>query len=248
MKTRGYGVSFTPTREARPICGAICAAIPIEDYVSYTGDGPFLRDEAAAIDGQRTIDFDENSGKIAGQTYLRVPTATTLRRYGRAAANQIVLTFDDGPHPEYTREILDVLKATGTPATFFVVGNNALRSPDLVHRIIDEGHEIGSHTFMHPRMDQISYYRSVVEVNSVQKLISGMTGRAMRLYREPFLRSEGPLTTQQAEPLRLLDSAGYVVAGSDIVPLDWKDTPADKIVAHVVDRGRDRGRKHNRSA
>lgn len=210
-------------------------SVDIENYVHYVGDGPFLRTEAAPVQGLRTVRFAEDGRGIVGQTYQRTPSAATVRRYGRAAPNQIVLTFDDGPHPVYTAAILDALRDHDVPATFFVVGNNAMRAPELVHRMVEEGHEIGSHTFMHPRMDQISYYRSVVEVNSVQKLISGMTGRAMRLYREPFMRSEGPLTAAQTEPLRLLHTAGYVVAGSDIVPLDWKDTPADDIVAHVVE-------------
>ncbi len=210
--------------------------VEIENYVHYTGEGPFLRADAPPVSGERAIGIDEITGRITAQTYQRLPAAATVRRFGRAAPNQIVLTFDDGPHPDYTPPILDALRDARVPATFFVVGNNALRAPELVARIVDEGHEIGSHTFMHPRMDQVSYYRSVVEVNSVQKLISGTTGRGMRLYREPFMRSEGPMTARQTGPLRLLNEAGYIVAGSDIVPPDWEDITARDIVDHVIDK------------
>ncbi len=210
--------------------------IEIHNYVHYTGEGPFLRSVSRPVTGQRSVRVDELTGLVTAQSYQRIPAATTIERFGRAAPNQIVLTFDDGPHPEYTPPILDALRDAGVPATFFVVGNNALRAPDLASRIVGEGHEIGSHTFMHPRMDQVSYYRSVVEVNSVQKLISGTTGRGMRLYREPFMRAEGPMTARQAEPLRLLNDAGYIVAGSDIVPPDWEDITARDIVDHVIDK------------
>ncbi|MDJ0629461.1 MAG: glycosyltransferase [Rhodobacter sp.] len=210
--------------------------VHVEDYVSYEGEGPFLRVNRAAQPGKRRIEFDAETRRIKGQSYFQLPMPVSIERYGRAAANQIVLTFDDGPHPEYTRKILDTLAAEGVPAAFFLVGNNALRTPDLVRRMIDEGHEIGSHTFMHPRMDQISYYRTVVEVNSVQKLINGMTDRAMLLYREPYMRNAGPLTARRAESLQTLASAGYILAGSDIVPPDWEDTTADGIVSHVLEK------------
>jgi cellulose synthase/poly-beta-1,6-N-acetylglucosamine synthase-like glycosyltransferase/peptidoglycan/xylan/chitin deacetylase (PgdA/CDA1 family) len=209
-------------------------AVPVDDYIHYQGDGAFLRYISQTVPGRRTVSFAPGTSMISGQVYQQIPAAATIQRYGLAKPNQIVLTFDDGPHPVYTRDILDVLKAEGVPATFFLVGNNALRAQDLVKRIVDEGHEIGSHTFMHPNMGQISQYRSVVEVNSVQKLINGITGRAMLLYREPFLRGEGPLTAARAEPLRILQSAGYIIAGSEIVPLDWKDTSAADIVDEVI--------------
>jgi len=213
--------------------------ISVDDYVSYSGEGPFMKVTSASVHGIRSLAFDGATNRITGQSYVRIPDPVSIRRYGRAPANQIVLSFDDGPDPEYTRQILDTLAAENVPATFFVVGNNALQSQDLIRRMVDEGHEIGSHTFLHPRMDQISNYRTIVEINSVQKLIAGITGRAIRLYREPFLRSSGPVTARQAEPLRVLQSAGYVIAGSDIVPQDWKDTPADGIVSHVMEQVQD---------
>lgn len=212
--------------------------VHLDGYVSYTGDGPFLRYQAPLKVGRRSVEFDA-MGHIAQLTYQQIPAATRVERFGRAAPDQIVLTFDDGPHPEYTPAILDVLQAEGVPATFFVVGNASARSPELISRILDEGHELGSHTYMHPRMAQISTYRAVVEVNSVQKLINTITGRGMMLYREPFMRGDGPLSAQAAEPLRLLNGAGYIVAGSEIVPVDWQDNAAAEIAEQVLSQVRE---------
>lgn len=209
----------------------------LDGYVSYVGDGPFLRYLAPLKTGRRSVGFD-GTGQITELAYQQVPAATRVERYGRAAPDQIVLSFDDGPHPDFTPPILDILRDAGVPATFFVVGNASARSPGLITRILAEGHEIGSHTFMHPRMAQISTYRAVVEVNSVQKLINTLTGRGMMLYREPFMRGDGPLSAQTAEPLRLLNGAGYIVAGSEIVPNDWQDNSAAEIARQVLDQVR----------
>jgi len=212
----------------------LLSEVQLDNYVSYRGEGPFLRYDAPMKIGRRSVVFDGRSGEIIEQKYSALPLATTITRYGKAAPHQIVLTFDDGPDPKYTTEILDILKAQNVPAAFFLVGNNAVRTEDLVMRIVDEGHEIGSHTFMHPRMDQVSQYRAIAEINSVQKLINGLTGRLMMLYREPFMRGDGPLTAQRADPIRQLQNAGYIIAGSDIVPNDWADASAESIVSNVL--------------
>ncbi|MCP5086191.1 MAG: glycosyltransferase [Rhodobacteraceae bacterium] len=210
--------------------------VRVENYVSYQGDGPFLRYLSDAEPGLRTVQFDENNTLITGQSYDVIPRAALIERYGKAKPNQVALTFDDGPHDIYTTEILDILNETKTPATFFLVGRNVLKSPDLVTRMIDEGHELGSHTFWHPRMDQISESRSIMELNSVQKVINDATGYAVALYREPFLRGDGPITRARAEPMKLLGSLDYIIAGSDIVPPDWAGITSEQIVSFVMDK------------
>ncbi len=212
--------------------------IQIENYVSYRGEGAFMRYISEARPGVRHVTLDSEKHLIKNQNYLEIPKATSIERYGRASPNQIALTFDDGPHPSYTKAILDTLKRTNTPATFFLVGKNVLKSPELVQRMVAEGHEIGSHTFWHPRMDKISHSRSIIELNSVQKLINETTGHGVVLYREPFLRGDGPITNQRAKPMRLLQSLDYIVAGSDIVPPDWAGSSSDEIVAYVMDKVR----------
>lgn len=70
---------------------------------------------------------------------------------GKNAGNEIALTFDDGPHPEYTLQILDILKEEGVRATFFVIGENVGQHPEILSRIISEGHAVGNHTYAHHR-------------------------------------------------------------------------------------------------
>lgn len=72
-----------------------------------------------------------------------------METYGKPADRTLMLTFDDGPDPQYTRDILDVLAAEGVPATFFSVGDNVVKNPDVFKRMINDGHMVGNHTMSH---------------------------------------------------------------------------------------------------
>ncbi|MFM9965921.1 MAG: polysaccharide deacetylase family protein [Planctomycetaceae bacterium] len=98
---------------------------------------------------------------------------------------ELALTFDDGPHPEQTPRLLDVLAATGAKGTFFVIGEKALRYPKLIRRMADEGHEIGNHTWTHSEPSRTSAARFLVEVAQTRRLIQNLTGRDCRLMRPP---------------------------------------------------------------
>jgi peptidoglycan/xylan/chitin deacetylase (PgdA/CDA1 family) len=98
---------------------------------------------------------------------------------------EMALTFDDGPSP-YTGQILDVLKAERVKATFFLCGENALRYPELVKRIRDEGHEIGNHTWSHPYLHLKSRARISEEIDRTQDALEKIAGVRPRLFRPPF--------------------------------------------------------------
>ena len=98
---------------------------------------------------------------------------------------EIALTFDDGPHPEHTPRMLDVLAAAGAKGTFFVIGEKTLRHPKLVRRIADEGHELGNHTWTHSEPSQTSAGRFLEEVAQTRQMIQNLTGRDCRLMRPP---------------------------------------------------------------
>jgi len=97
----------------------------------------------------------------------------------------IALTFDDGPHPRYTEEILDILKEYGVRATFFVVGSNVEANLDLVKREIAEGHEIGNHTYSHPHLTSIGSEELIREMEMTESILREMTGCCPRLFRPP---------------------------------------------------------------
>ena len=103
----------------------------------------------------------------------------------RDAGKYVALTFDDGPHPKYTPEILDILKENDAKATFFVIGKNAKNYPELILREKEEGHEIGNHTYSHPDMKGISVDKAVEEIMLTQETISEITGVRPVLFRAP---------------------------------------------------------------
>lgn len=110
---------------------------------------------------------------------------THIYAANRDAGKYVALTFDDGPHPKYTEEILDILKENNAKGTFFVIGMNAESYPELVRREYDEGHEIGNHTYSHPDMNKISVAKALEEINKTQDIISDITGSAPQLFRAP---------------------------------------------------------------
>ena len=104
-----------------------------------------------------------------------------LRNDGRA----IAFTFDDGPDPEFTPQVLDVLAEHEARATFFVVGVRARRHPELVRRMIAEGHAVGSHTWSHPRPWTIGGLETLREYRGGRRAVEDVTGRPVRLFRPP---------------------------------------------------------------
>ncbi len=105
--------------------------------------------------------------------------------HGRQSRFDIALTFDDGPHPEWTPAVLDALASAGWKGTFFVIGQRAAESPELLRRIAAEGHAIGNHTFTHsdPRLTSASQFSE--EVSRTNDLIAKLTGTHTSLMRPP---------------------------------------------------------------
>lgn len=96
------------------------------------------------------------------------------------------LTFDDGPHPVYTPRILDILSEQQVTATFFVIGEEAEKHPDLVRRIANEGHVIGNHTWTHCHPGDQTADELIREVERADDLICGLVGECPRLFRPPM--------------------------------------------------------------
>jgi hypothetical protein len=148
--------------------------IPISAEIDYEGEGDFLRVEAEPQSGSRTIEVDPVSGDIADETYTKIPTNYVIRRYG-TANKEVALTFDDGPDAEWTPQILDILKAKHITATFFVIGANAQANPDLIQRIVEEGHELGNHTYTHPNLADTPSQVVSLELNATQRLVEAVS-------------------------------------------------------------------------
>lgn len=116
---------------------------------------------------------------------------------GETDSSALYLTFDDGPTPDITPWVLDLLAAYEARATFFVVGDQVRKHPELVHRIIDEGHTVGNHTRTHLNGRKTSTYTYLRDFAECQQILREYTGHRPRLFRPPY----GRITKAQAQPL-----------------------------------------------
>ena len=140
--------------------------------------------------------------------------------------NKIALTFDDGPHPVYTPQILDILKQYGVHATFFMIGENAQRYPELVLRIMREGHEIGNHTYLHENLQKNTPQTIRQQILDAERTILELTDQRTKLLRPPG----GLYDEQVCQTAHALD---YEVILWTIDTKDWSHPTVDEIVEKV---------------
>jgi cellulose synthase/poly-beta-1,6-N-acetylglucosamine synthase-like glycosyltransferase/spore germination protein YaaH/peptidoglycan/xylan/chitin deacetylase (PgdA/CDA1 family) len=191
--------------------------------VEFDGTGEVLKVSQTPKPGKRTLTIDRGTGLISDENYDVIPSGYIVSRYG-AHPGLIALTFDDGPNPKYTKEILDILKAKHAPATFFVIGQNMQNWPGLVKREVAEGHVVGSHTFTHPNIAAIPTWLVDGELNSTQRLFEVVTGREMQLFRPPYFGDAEPSTPAEVIPLLKAQMLGYYIVGLRIDTDDWCPT------------------------
>jgi len=207
--------------------------------VDFEGTGELLRVQASPQDGERSIQTDQTSGFITSEKYTSTPSSYVIERTGDHPG-MIALTFDDGPDPKWTPRILDILKQENVPAAFFVIGKNGQAHPDLLRRIVNEGHELGNHTFTHPNLGEIPGRITDLELSATQRLIESITGRSTVLFRPPYFGDAEADTPEEVEPALRAQRLNYVLVGLRIDPGDWKPgVTADEIVQRTIDRARD---------
>jgi cellulose synthase/poly-beta-1,6-N-acetylglucosamine synthase-like glycosyltransferase/peptidoglycan/xylan/chitin deacetylase (PgdA/CDA1 family)/spore germination protein YaaH len=196
------------------------------------GSGEILRIAATPTDGSRAVAADSKR-LIRGETYKVLPTPYVVRRTGYRPG-LVALTFDDGPDAEWTPKILDILKQKGVPATFFVIGENALSHPGLLNRIVDEGHELGNHSYTHPNMALLSDRGVALELNTTERLVEAYTGRGMRLFRAPFFGDAEPTTADELGPALAAQQHGYLNIGLHVDTEDWQRPGVPAIIDNAV--------------
>lgn len=204
-------------------------SIPKASGSDIEGTGEILRIGADPTGGQRTI-VRGSDGSITGETYQALPTPFVIQRTGAGDPKAIALTFDDGPDSTYTPRILSVLERKGVPATFFVIGENALANPGLLNRIVQGGSEIGNHTYTHPNLAEFSDFGTMLELNATQRLIEAYTGRSTRLFRAPYFGDAEPSTADELEPAKQAQAAGYTIVGLHVDPGDWRTPGVQSII------------------
>jgi cellulose synthase/poly-beta-1,6-N-acetylglucosamine synthase-like glycosyltransferase/peptidoglycan/xylan/chitin deacetylase (PgdA/CDA1 family)/spore germination protein YaaH len=203
------------------------------ENVDVEGDGEILRIAALPHPGRRAVQFDPRTNQAIAETYQVLPTPYVVQRTG-AASKEVALTFDDGPDPEWTPQILSILERYHVPATFFVIGENGLENHALLQRMVADGDEIGNHTYTHPNMAQEFATGIKLELNATQRLIEAFTGRSTRLFRAPYFGDAEPTTTDELVPALIAQRQGYTVVGLHVDPDDWKRPGASTIVERVM--------------
>ncbi|HEK18932.1 MAG TPA: glycosyl transferase family 2, partial [Bacteroidetes bacterium] len=195
--------------------------VGLNNNISYAGDGEVLDLITVPNKGEIDIKLDTNNYTITSQYYKTIPTKYVIRKYGYKPG-KVVLTFDDGPDPEYTPRILDILKREKVPASFFVVGSMVEKNIPILKRIYDEGYEIGNHTFFHPDISTIGLERVNLELNATRKLIESVTGHSTILFRPPFNADAEPQTLAEVIPVAESRRQSYITIGESIDPWDWQ--------------------------
>lgn len=208
--------------------------IGLNDRIDYSGDGEVLDLVSTPKAGKIDVKLDTTDFMIGDQNYVVLPTKYSIRRYGHQE-KKIVLTFDDGPDPVYTPQILDILEQEKVPGSFFVVGIMAEQNMGLILREYNLGHEIGNHTFFHPDMSKVGPERVNFELNATRKIIESVTGHSTILFRPPYNADAEPTTSAEILPVMQSREQNYINIGESIDPQDWQPgITADQIFDAVV--------------
>lgn len=186
-------------------------SIQIKDKIILYGDGTFLK-------------IEKNSKNYS------------INRYGQTESKKIVLTFDDGPYPGYTNRIVDILKAEKVPATFFMIGDNVYRFPQIAKNVAASGMEIGNHTFSHKDVDFVGINKNKntarmdFELNFTQAVITSTIGEKISLFRNPFLGTEDDISLNSLETTAFAIDRGYTVSAPTLDSSDWTGISPGQII------------------
>ncbi|MDN0197165.1 glycosyltransferase [Streptomyces sp. S.PNR 29] len=151
--------------------------------------------------------------------------------------HRLVLTFDDGPDPTWTPKVLDVLKKHNAHAVFFVTGTMTSRHPDLVRRMVEEGHEVGLHTFNHPDLSYQSKKRIDWELSQNQLAISGAAGIRTSLFRPPYSSFADAMDNRSWPVTEYIGANGYITVVNNTDSEDWQKPGVDEIIRRATPKG-----------
>ncbi len=166
------------------------------------------------------MSFNSNFSNSSGVTFSRV----------LVSGKYIAITFDDGPHPQNTPRLLDILRARNVKATFFVIGRSVDLYPQIVRRTVAEGHEVANHTHTHRLLSKLSDTEVRGELSRCRDAVTRASGVQMRVMRPPY----GGLLQRQREMVH--SEFGYPTILWSVDPLDWK-RPGPSVVTSRILKG-----------
>ena len=198
--------------------------------VDNEGEGDIMRVTKKPVSGRRqtTLDDDDTIApeyrSLVTEKMLSYPLPYTVEYIGYNP-KQVALSFDDGPDPDWTPKILDILKKYGISGTFFMIGDEAQENVGVMRRVFREGHEIGNHTYTHPDISSISSRQLELELALTERLFASKLGVNPVYFRPPYSIDQEPDTNDQAAPVENIQGKGYVVVGNKIDTDDWDEHP-----------------------
>jgi len=141
----------------------------------------------------------------------------------------VAITFDDGPNPAYTPQVLEIFSEAVGKATFFMIGEQMKKYPEVVKQVAALGHEIGNHTFTHPKLSLLSTAECLEEIEQNEKLIEELAGRKPIVFRPPYL-------DYNQDTVSLLELKGYPMIGAlNLEAHDWEQPG----VMHILEKSRE---------
>jgi cellulose synthase/poly-beta-1,6-N-acetylglucosamine synthase-like glycosyltransferase/peptidoglycan/xylan/chitin deacetylase (PgdA/CDA1 family)/spore germination protein YaaH len=197
--------------------------------VDNEGYGDIIRVTGLPQPGKRTVTVDTDEPdprkKLIIDEHMDVyPRTYTIQQYGYHA-NEVALSFDDGPDPKWTPKILDVLRNKGVKGAFLMIGDEAAQNVGIMKRVVREGHEIGNHTYTHPDISEISNRQLDLEIKLTERLFASKLGIQPLYFRPPYDIDEEPDTDDQAAPVERIQQDGYTIIGSKLDTNDWNEHP-----------------------
>ncbi|AIQ69158.1 polysaccharide deacetylase family protein [Paenibacillus graminis] len=219
---------YIPVSPTQPAAASSEIRGPIHRLVSGQNTEANPKDDQAIPAG--------SSSRSAAPLQKRSKTLTLsqlLRKYPETIKTrgphrkQIALTFDDVPDPRFTPQVLDVLRRYHVHATFFVVGSRAAKHPELVARIIREGHTVGNHSYNHPEFSKISVNAFRTQIIRTENILKTTAGYKPRLIRPPY----GDISEPQ---LKWAKAHGYKLVNWNVDSLDWKGLPKSQVRNNII--------------
>ncbi len=171
------------------------------------------------------VNLPSSGSGALGVTYSRVRTNLPY----------IAMTYDDGPHPQNTPRLLDMLRERNIKATFYVIGRSVNLYPQITRRIVAEGHEIGNHTWTHPNLKKLSNAAVRSELNRTRDIIVSTCGVKPRTMRPPY----GAL--RQDQRAWIYKEYGYPTILWSVDPEDWKRPGISVVTSRIVNNTRNGG-------
>ena len=164
---------------------------------------------------------------------INLISASTVDRFNayyfkRNKYNRIAITFDDGPHPVYTRKILDILEKYHIKATFFIIGENARYYKDTLMEIVEKGHELGNHTFSHAIIKNKNVSDIIAEIEDCRNAIYDICGENTVLFRPPG----GIMAEVSSDDGEVFENYDVILWSIDT--MDWAHHEPEKIAEYVI--------------